>query len=196
MQQGPDVGNTPPGAPGPTAKKGSNVGLIIGIVVAVLFGGVIVVGILAALAIHGFRNYLTAAKTAEGHEAVAAIARDVVQCAEREPSGDPDEADNAGGGLPPTTAPVPATLASIQGSKYMSSPGEWTTPGWDCIKFSMMSPQYFQYQWVRTSATTGVARAVADLDGDGAPEVTFESQVTCTTSPTLSCTAAPVEKKP
>jgi hypothetical protein len=43
----------------------------------------------------------------------------------------------------------------------MSSTRDWETPGWDCIKFAMPDPQYFQYQWVRESDTAGVARAVA-----------------------------------
>ncbi len=176
----------------PPQPKGSNVGLIIGIVIAVVVGGLFVIGILASLAIYGMRGYLQKAKTAEGLSTVQSIARAAAACGEREP--DPTD-PTAVAGLPPTTTPIPASLGEVQGKKYTSAPSEWRTPGWDCIKFEMSTPQYFQYQWVRTSATAGVVRGVADLDGDGVPEVQLESEVTCVTSPTMSCTAARVQEK-
>lgn len=184
-----DSNPTPPAPPQP---KSSNAGLIIGIVIAVLVGGVFVVGILASLAIYGMRGYLQKAKTAEGLSAVQAIAHGAAACGQSEP--DPTD-PTAVAGLPPTTTPVPASLGDVQGKKYMSAPSEWRTPGWDCIKFEMSTPQLFQYQWVRTSATSGFVRGVADLDGDGAPDVQLESQVTCESSPTMSCTAARVQEK-
>ena len=58
--------------------------------------------------------------------------------------------------------------------------------------FAMRDPQYFQYQWERTSDTTGVAHARADLDGDGRAECDYELHLTCTrVGEGLSCTVAP-----
>ena len=160
--------------------KSSNVPLIVGVAVAALFGVVFVIGILASLAIYGMRNYLAKAKEAEGRTVVHMIARGAVACSAR---------GSAAGtqSLPVTTTAVPPTLDDVSGRKYMSAPGDWKTPGWDCIGHAMADPQYFQYRWTRTSATQGVASATADLDGDLAPDVTFEVPVTCTMSSGLDC---------
>ena len=165
----------------PQPKK-TNIPLIIGVVIAGLFAVVFLVGVLASLGIYGMRKYLTNAKEAEGRMTVHTIARGAVACSMRVPATGTQS-------LPVTTTPVPATLDDISGRKYMSAPGDWKTPGWDCIGHTMLDPQYFQYRWTRTSATEGVASAVADFDGDLAPDVTFEVPVTCTVSPNLECTA-------
>jgi len=174
----------------PPAKSGSSNVVIIVIVVAVVvvlmvLGGV---GVLAAMGIFGTRKYLAAAKEAEGRNEVHMIARDAVACSERETATGTRE-------LPPTAQPVPASLSQVSGKKYMSSPTDWSGPGWRELKFDISTPQYFQYQWERTSATSGVARATCDLDGDGKADVTFEVPVTCTTSPSLTCTSASTIKE-
>jgi type IV pilus assembly protein PilA len=181
MQQDP-AGN-------PTASQGSSKAVvIIAVVVGALFAVVFVVGILAALAISGMRKYLMNAKEAEGRATVTAIAHDVVRCAETE-SAESLDPSNPAKGLPVTTAPVPASLDAVANKKYMSAPSDWASPGWDCIKFQMSTPQYFQYQWVRSSPTEGMVRAQCDLDGDFRADVTFEVPVTCSTSPSWACQA-------
>jgi len=179
----------PPADPG---HKNSKLPLILGIVAAVILGIVFVVGILGALGVYGMRKYLSAAKESEGRAGVARIARGAIQCAERERLTNIHPAPQE---LPNSAGPVPSALHAVSGKKYMSTPGEWKSPAWDCIGFQMVTPQYFQYQWERATPTEGVARAVADLDGDGAPDVTFEVPVSCSTSPSFRCTADPVREK-
>lgn len=162
--------------PPPLRSSEGMAGRLVVFVVAVVIGVVVLLGVLAILALSGTRKYLQNAKEAEGKANVGAIARDVVGCSERDMTGVPLEpgATLARRGLPPTTAAVPASLSDVSARKYMSSSSDWATPGWDCIKFSISAPQYFQYQWVRSSPTEGVARATCDLDGDGAPDVRVE----------------------
>jgi hypothetical protein len=73
--------------------------------------------------------------------------------------------------------------------KYQSAPDDWDDAAYTCGHFRLADPQYFQYQWVRTSATRGFVRAAADLNGDATPDFTFEQEVTC--AETGSCTVGP-----
>jgi hypothetical protein len=125
----------------------------------------------------GVSRYLEQSKKAEGKNGVGIMGRGAISCAQ-----------SSGGKLPATSAMVPATLAQVSGKKYMSSPADWGDPAFKCLKFSMSEPQYFQYQWVLKSPTSGVARAVADLDGDGKPDSTIELDVTCAAQ---VCNASP-----
>lgn len=168
----------------PAGKKGLSTGAIIAIVAGVVVLVVVaVVGVMAALGIAGFRNYLGAAKSAEGRAEVGRLARGMALC------GPGRGADGQSAALPPTAPPVPATLAEVSGKKYMSSSADWSDPAYTCAAFSVSMPQYFRYQWLATSDTEGVARAEADLDGDGTAEVIFESKVTCAGE---GCTAGPI----
>jgi hypothetical protein len=80
--------------------------------------------------------------------------------------------------LPPSAGPVPALLSQVSGKPYQSTPDDWGG-SWRKLRFSLNSPQRFQYEWVRLSATSGAARASADLDGDGVAEVTLDRAITC-----------------
>ena len=87
---------------------------------------------------------------------------------------------DAHGGLPRTSTPVPASLADVSGRKYQSAPSEWSQdPTLGCSGFSMSGAQYFQYQWVLETPTSGSVQASADLDGDGAIESRFSLRVDC-----------------
>lgn len=149
-------------------------------VVLIVLGAFAVVGlpILSALAIYGVRKYMRAAKSAEATAALGSFSSGMVGCGEKQ------------GALPPSTAAVPASLAAVSGMKYQSAPNDWADVGFTCAGFSLATPQYFQYQWVQESESKGALRAQADLDGDGAPEESFEATVTCaggrctTTAPT------------
>jgi hypothetical protein len=147
-----------------------------------------IVGMSSAMAIYGVRKYITNAKTAEGRQGVQRIAADVVAYTKTAKN----EQGAALSELPPTSVPVPETLASVSGKKYMSSPREWSQGTWSLIRYTMQDPQYFQYQWQRNSPTTGVARALADLNGDGEADVRVELAVECTLlAGGLDCSAAP-----
>lgn len=156
------AGGGPP-ARAPAGKKSLSTLLIVLLVVAVV--GVMLLGVLSALAIYGVRKYVVNAKEAEGRAGVGALAKGVAAC--------------SAGSLPPSTPPVPATLGSIRGSKYQSAPAEWTAEAFRCAGFALGTPQYFQYQWRRDTKSSGTARALADLDGDGSAEISLEVPVLC-----------------
>jgi type IV pilus assembly protein PilA len=143
-------------------KSGIPVWAIVLIVVAV--GAVPVIGIMSTLAIYGVRRYLVQAKTAEGRAGVMVLAQGVAACGN-------------GGRLPPSTAAVPATVPVSR--KYQSSPSDWNDSAFACARFSISTPQYFQYRWTARTPTEGVASAVADF---GSGPVTLEVDVACTSS--------------
>jgi hypothetical protein len=175
--------------PPPQPASKSNTAVIIIVVVAVL--GLVVValiGVMASLGIYGFRKYLSQAKEAEGRNGVSQLARGMVVCAEKRIA--------EGGALPKSSRPVPASLAAISGKKYMSATSDWTDDAYTCASFDMSYPQYFQYQWLLDpSGRTGVARAAADLDGDGTAEITFELPVACGADGTCAAAPALTEKR-
>jgi hypothetical protein len=181
------------GAPAGPPKK-SNATTIIIIVVAVVFGGLFVLGVLGAVAYSGMRSYLSASKTVEARSNVGALARGIAACAEKPSAG------AAGGsgqrGLPPSTPKVPASLAQVKGTKYASSPSDWSSEAFTCALFSVQTPQYFQYQWLLTSpGSQGIVRAEGDLDGDGTADVTVERDVTCTgPAGSQTCALGPIRE--
>lgn len=136
---------------------------------------VAIVGVLAALAVYGVRKYVANAKTAEARSGVAQIAKGVTAAYEAEQM----EGDLLTLGstvestvlLCPTASAVPSSTDSIKGKKYQSKPSEWTG-NWDCVRFSMTSPQYYQYNYVASgtgaAGSTVEAIALGDLDADGA----------------------------
>jgi type IV pilus assembly protein PilA len=139
---------------------------------------VAIIGVLAALAIYGVRKYLSNAKTAEARMGLGRLAKDASVAYEKE---------SVAPGIVLLTntaaishvicddAPaVPSDPTKIQNKKYQSSPADWHTGNWDCLKFSMNDPQYFQYEYVADTRSTPAAandeftaHARGDLDGDG-----------------------------
>ena len=154
-------------------KSGMSTAVIVLIVIAA--GGVPALGVVSALGIYGMTRYLREAKTAEGRAEATMLARGVVRCAATQGRGGAPT-------LPPSSAKVPASLSEVGKRKYMSTPADWSDPTFRCAGFSMGAPQYFQYEWEKRDDAGGVARATADLDGDGAPDVTIEVPVTCDAS--------------
>ncbi|HEX2881298.1 MAG TPA: prepilin-type N-terminal cleavage/methylation domain-containing protein [Polyangiaceae bacterium] len=136
---------------------------------------VAIVGVLAALAIYGVRKYVMNAKTAEARNSLGQMAKDAVTAYTRE------RIDPALLSLGHTTGvvnvlcenavAVPASRDAIKGQKYQSLPGDWRGVGWDCLRFSMQDPQYYQYNYFATGARTAegdtfTALAIGNLDGD------------------------------
>jgi hypothetical protein len=130
----------------------------------------------SALSAARARRYVGEARASEGKVAVMVLARGVAACASLERV---DERGGVAAGLPPTSKPVPASLAEIAAKPYVSSPSDWGEQAFACAHFSLEAPQSFQYQWVALGPRAGVARASADLDGDGKPDHRFEIDVTC-----------------
>jgi len=125
-------------------------------------------GLVSALSVYGVRRYVLRSKQQEAHQALPVFANAVVKCAE------------AHGGLPKTSTPVPASLADVSGRKYQSTANEWRGDSTlSCTGFAMQGAQYFQYQWVLDTLTSGHVQAAADLDGDGAIESQFRLPVDC-----------------
>ncbi|HZF53012.1 MAG TPA: hypothetical protein VE093_30375 [Polyangiaceae bacterium] len=182
------MGGPPPGPP-----KKSHTTLII-LLAAVVGGGLLVISVLGALAYSGMRKYLSSAKSAEARVNVSALAQGIAACAQK-PSlsaGDPGQ-----NGLPPSSPRVPASLAQVKGTRYASSPADWSSEAFACALFSIPTPQYFQYQWLLTSpGAQGIARAEGDLDGDGIAEIAFERDITCASSGgSLTCSVGPLREK-
>lgn len=180
-------GGSPPGYPpltvqpvnpAPATPSKLTGGKMLLIVFAIIGAfAILVLLIFVPLAMYGVKKYLTNAKMAEGRTHVGSLGKAIARCA-----AEVDPATNKPRGLPETSLSVPATLADVKGVKYQSAPGEWGDPAFVCAGFQLASPQYFQYRWVKRSATSGAARAVADLDGDGSADGTFELPVTCSST--------------
>jgi hypothetical protein len=145
------------------------------LVILLVVGGACIlgVGVFGALAMFGVRRYISSAKAAEGQTLVRTLADGMVRCAAGRGS------DGQARGLPESSVAVPSSLSAVRAKKYQSSASEWHDPAFDCAGFRVTEPQYFQYRWVRRSATSGAAVAVADLDGDGVAELSFEQSVSC-----------------
>jgi hypothetical protein len=160
------------------------------VVIAIILGGLVVVGgfmffVIAGMGVYGAKKYMVSAKTSEAKSSVSTLARGITTCVAKEDMADglvlkPGAKLTKAHALPPTSTPVPASLNQIKGMKYQSAPSDWAGQEvFQCAKFSMDMPQYFQYQWIKNSETEGVIRAVADLDGDGTIDQRVEATITC-----------------
>jgi type IV pilus assembly protein PilA len=152
---------------------------------------VAIIGVLAALAIYGVRRYLATAKTSEAKDAVGAIARSAQASYEREtvgsqvvPEGNISSASSHA--LCTSANDVPISMALVQGKKYQPdsavnkdfNQGN-ALAGWECLKFTMTSPIYYQYGYAKgvgkfpgNPAASALpesfeASAQGDLNGDG-----------------------------
>lgn len=117
------------------------------------------VGMLAALATHAVRAYLTRAKTAEAKATLGAIARAYVTEWETERDGTP-RAKRKLRSYPPVPKTVP------RGTAVVSAESDWTA--WKDLHFIVVGTQRYQYEIVAAKdgeSADIVARG--DLDGDG-----------------------------
>ena len=135
---------------------------------------VAIVGLLAALAIYGVRKYMTNAKTAEARNALGQISKGAQTAFDSEimegSALDPGDSIGSSRRLCGDADAVPADVTAIEGKKYQSAESDWggsVDTGWQCLRFSMRGPQYYQYDYdlVDTSGFDAVAKG--DLDGDG-----------------------------
>jgi len=176
-----------PYAPPPPPKSGGfPVWLIV--LLAVFGVGIVLIGVMAVLAVAGTRKYVSASKSAEAANGVGMIAMDATMAYEEERIGGPPHVLCAS-----AVHPVPASILQVSAKKYMSSPSEWAgDPGFNCLKFSMDYPQYYQYDYRRTGGATGSAvgdgfeaEAKGDLDGNGVTS-SFKTTGTITSVGTLT----------
>lgn len=131
-----------------------------------LMSVVAIVGIIAALATTGVMQYMAHAKTPEATTTLAAFetgSRVMFQT----------QTDVSGSGTgpfvhkfcPSATAKVPPAVPAA--SRVSAS---WTGETWSCLKFTMTSQQYYQYDYQSSGSDTSAAYyafAFGDLDGDG-----------------------------
>jgi hypothetical protein len=116
-------------------------------------------GAAASIAIVAVRRYMSDAKSAEARVVVGQIAKDTAAWYESEDPAHP-KARKRLVSFPPVPKAVP------RGVKYQSTLEDWKP--WAPLKFSMESPQYYQYE-VRAAKDGGSEDIFArgDLDGDG-----------------------------
>jgi type IV pilus assembly protein PilA len=123
---------------------------------------VVIIGILAALAIYGVRQYVTNAKTAEARLALGRLSKDASSAFEGERMAG---ALLALGGTVGTSRrlclsaanAVPAALQAA-GVKYQPQASDWTgnqTTGWQCLNYQMDAPILFQYDYQSNQTATG-----------------------------------------
>lgn len=150
-----------------------------------------IIGVLAALAVYGIRNYLSSARTAEAKANVGAISSLASGVFERELAKAELIAASSGetityaNQLCDSASPVPGTVPA--GVKYQPSNAPNTDfhtgsadAGWTCLGYMMSTPIYYQYSYLKggsyLSAGLGgpdpgaegfEAAAVGDLDADG-----------------------------
>ena len=163
---------------------------------------VAIVGVLAALAIYGVRKYVANAKTTEARTALGRMSKDAATAFNRESMGSDvlalgGKAQASSKLCTGVTATVPAGGAAPKGEKYQSSPDEWKTNGWSCLKFSMADPQYYQYQYLNVGTdgavgNTFTCQAQGDLNGDTVMSTfTMKGKIQASSTGVLSVTLAP-----
>jgi type IV pilus assembly protein PilA len=145
---------------------------------------VAIIGVLAVLAIYGVRKYIANAKTAEARNSLGQIAKDAAAAVEREKGSQAILAVGTTSNLMRSfcstagnTVPSGGSASAPKAQKYQSASSDWAsgTPdtGWQCLKFQLEEPQYFEYEYTSgaTSASNGNFSAIAhgDLNGDGTP---------------------------
>jgi len=130
---------------------------------------VAIIGILATLAIYGVKTYLTNSKTGEAKANLGRLGKDAVAAYEKENM----NATILGAGsavaavnqlCPDAAAPVPAAVP--KGQKTQPDPTHWQAAGWNCLKFAVNSPVYYQYNYDQLTAATFNTTASGDLDAD------------------------------
>ena len=168
---------------------------------------VAILGILAAVAIPAFINYMRRAKTSEATLNVDRIYEGGITYFEAEHVRKGVEGVILKRCLPAHTVATPA--AAPNGDKYSagSVAAEWEVPEWKQIDFSMGDNFYYQYQMFSedndgcagdASAVTGnmfYAQARGDLDDDGTPSL-FERAAQVTSTGTIQGSSGIYKRDP
>jgi len=123
----------------------------IGFAIAAIPTSVAFAGILAAIAIPSFINYVRRAKTVEAEFTLANCVEAVAAY------------QAANGALPEGVGWTPAEPPGE--AKYAPNPALWSIPPWSAIGFSMLDPHFYRYRIVR-EGDTATCQAEGDLDGD------------------------------
>jgi type IV pilus assembly protein PilA len=130
---------------------------------------VAIIGVLAALAVYGVSRHLAASKSAEARNTLGALSRGAQAAYVREITpanvvavGTPSSGSTQA--LCDGASPVPSSIAAVQGTKYVPNDGpgkDYNTGdnsiGWRCLRFSLDTAQYFQYNYIGGNAGTSLA---------------------------------------
>ena len=143
--------------------------------------------ILSVIGYYGVRKYIHHARTAEGRSAVGRMARDAASAYNRvNMEGKVLDVDQTAAFdhrlCVGASARVPDTIDKVAAKKYQSTPQEWRVDGavpgkgFNCLRFSMEMPQYYQYAYLTSTNSSSDAWKVgtqfeaiarADLNGNG-----------------------------
>jgi type IV pilus assembly protein PilA len=120
---------------------------------------VAIIGILAAVAIPAFMDYMKKGKTSEAELQLAKIKTNT------------KAAYNTDSSYPIVAAALTPTAncctQNAGGKKKCAvAAGDWAVASWQAIDFQLDEPFYFQYSYTGTGGTAYVATAVGDLDCD------------------------------
>ncbi|MRG94653.1 hypothetical protein [Polyangium spumosum] len=144
-------------------------------------GAAELVGVGAALAVHGVRRYTTRAKAAEARNTVSWMARAAAAAYERASTSEKPGTHKLCKSAPPVPGVVPRDTTYVPSNK----PGQDfeqgdDSAGWRCLRVSLPQPIRFQYEYRTGGAYKGPKRggpdpgkdgfevsAEGDLDGDG-----------------------------
>lgn len=127
---------------------------------------VAIFGIIAALAAAGVMKYMAHSKTPEATTTLAAF-----ETGSRVMFQSQTDISGTGAGpfvhkfCPSATAKVPPAVPAA--SRVAAN---WSGEPWSCLKFTMTSQQYYQYDYQSSGTDTSAvyfAYATGDLDGDG-----------------------------
>ncbi len=108
--------------------------------------------------------------TEEARDTLSRMVKDVETTFHREGATGPSHE------LPATTSPVPPDLEVVAGHKTQPNLAAWEA--WSELGFSLVDPQWCQYQWVKQSESAGRAIAKCDPDGDHEATIHYEWAVT------------------
>jgi type IV pilus assembly protein PilA len=116
---------------------------------------VAIIGILAAVAIPAFMDYMKKGKSSEAELQLAKIKTNA------------KAAFNTDSAYPTVTAAITPAAACCGGvkNKCAVAAADWATPEWQALDFQLDEPFYFQYDYTGAAATY-TAHATGDLDCD------------------------------
>lgn len=131
--------------------------------------------ILGAAGMYAVARYVRHSKTLEASSSVQSIAVSAAtwynESDRNQPSGASAEAVRAMRRFPPSSRdPVPKEATDVRAQKYQSNRADWSATPWPELRFSILTPQCYQYSFESEGAgATAKASATAsgDLDGDG-----------------------------
>jgi type IV pilus assembly protein PilA len=135
--------------------------------------------VLSAVGMYALATYVRHAKTAEAASSLNSLAKaaaDYYNTSDAtQPVGATPEAVHAMRHFPPSArVPVPEDDKSLRGQRYQSSQAEWLASPWRELRFSIVPPQSYRYDFHSEGAgSTAKATITAqgDLDGDGQPSL-------------------------